>query len=90
MATDILFPFYEVFVESIFGGVGVAIFFIGIILAILLMITRTSKIFTIYWMLFYFLTMVTFYFGGIALVLGFAAGFSLFGYQLYRWLYHGV
>jgi hypothetical protein len=88
MATDTLFPFYELLVESVFGGIGIAIFAMGIIFAIILMVTRTSRQFTIYWVFFYLITMATFYFGGIALVFGFLITFSYFIYNFIKMLYH--
>jgi hypothetical protein len=71
MATDILFPFYEVLVDSIFGSMGIAIMGIALALLLLLVISRSSMIFTIYWMIFYFAVMGTLYLGAFGMVFAF-------------------
>ncbi len=71
MATDILFPFYEILVNNIFGSVGLSILAIGGIIAVILMLGKTSWVLLTFWMIFYFLVMATMYFGALALVLTF-------------------
>lgn len=71
MATDVLFPFYEVLVNTIFGSIALSIMGIGVILILMLALCRTSWVFILYWMFFYFITMGVMYVGGIALLLGF-------------------
>lgn len=68
MSTDILFPFYEVLVNTIFGSIALSIMGIGVILILMLALCRTSWVFISYWMLFYFGVMGTMYVGGIALL----------------------
>ncbi len=86
MATDIIFPLYEVLVESIFGSVGLAIVGVAIILALILFTTRASTIFIFYWMLFYFMVMGTLYIGALGLVFAFILGFGLTAYNLIKLL----
>jgi len=81
MATDIIFPLYDILVESIFGSVGFAIVGIAIVLAAILFITRTSSIFITRWLMFYFAVMGTLYIGAIALVFVFMLEFSLAIYK---------
>ncbi|MFW6130030.1 MAG: hypothetical protein ACOC56_02525 [Atribacterota bacterium] len=71
MATDIVFPLYEVLVENIFGGMGLAIVGIAIIMMLILFLCRTSWTFLVYWMSFYFIVMATMYIGALGLVLFF-------------------
>ena len=71
MATDILFPFYEIFVNTIFGSVFLSIFIIGVIIAFILAISRTSWPFMVFWLLFYSMVMLTMYIGALGLVLTF-------------------
>lgn len=84
MAIDIVFPLYDVLVESIFGSVGLAIVGVAIIIALILFITRTSTIFITYWMIFYFMIMGTLYVGALGLVFAFILGFALTAYNLIR------
>lgn len=84
MATDLVFPMYEILVESIFGSVGLSIVGIAIVLALILFITRTSTIFITYWMLFYFMVMGTLYIGALGLVFAFIIGFGLTAYNLIK------
>ncbi|GAG77890.1 unnamed protein product, partial [marine sediment metagenome] len=53
MATDILFNFYEILVENVFGSVGLAIMAVAAIIVLILLITRNTAVFITYWMLFY-------------------------------------
>jgi len=69
--TEILFDFWELLVENVFGSVGMAILGVAIALSLILFITRTSKIFIIFWMGFYFTVMVTLYIGALGLVIAF-------------------
>jgi|TARA_B100001971_G_scaffold212899_1_gene244336 hypothetical protein len=68
MATDILFNFYELLVENIFGSVGVSIVGIGFLLFLIMSITRSTSIFMSVWFFFYLVVMGTFYLGSTALV----------------------
>jgi len=71
MATDILFPFYEVLVNSIFGSIGLAIMGIAVIMILMFALCRTSWVFILYWLIFYFTVMGTLYIGGLALFFAF-------------------
>jgi len=84
MAIDIVFPLYDILVESIFGSVGLAIIGVAIIIALILFITRTSTIFITYWMIFYFMVMGTLYVGALGLVFAFILGFALTAYNLIK------
>jgi len=86
MATDILFPFYDILVNTIFGSVFLAIFVLGVILALLLFISRTSWMFVIFWIGFYFMVMISLYVGALGLVLGFLIVFIYFMVSLLRLL----
>ncbi len=84
MTTDILFPFYEILVNNIFGSVLVSILALGVILWIILAISKTSQAFTIYWMLFYAMVMTTMYLGALGLVISFTLTFLYFVVSLMR------
>ena len=84
MAVDIVFPLYDILVESIFGSVGLAIIGVAIIIALILFITRTSTIFITYWMMFYFMVMGRLYIGALGLVFAFILGFGLTAYNLIK------
>jgi len=71
MPTDILFPLYELFVEQIFGSVGMAIMGVALALLLILFFTKAGKVFIIYWMIFYFMVMGTLYMGAFGLVFSF-------------------
>jgi len=86
MATDILFPFYDILVNTIFGSVFLTIFALGVILALLLFISRTSWMFVIFWIGFYFMVMISLYVGALGLVLGFLIVFIYFMVSLLRLL----
>jgi hypothetical protein len=77
--TEVLFDFYEILVENIFGSVGLAIMGIALVIILLLFILRTSAIFILQWMIFYFIVMGTLYIGALGLVLG---GFIAISYTL--------
>jgi len=68
MAVD-AFPIYEILVEQIFGSYIAAIIGIAIVIFVFLMLGRAGLTLTIMWLGFYFMVMLTFYFGGIALLL---------------------
>jgi hypothetical protein len=86
MTTDILFPFYEILVNNIFGNVLVSLFALGIILWMILAISKTSQAFVIYWLLFYFMVMGTAYLGAIGLVFSFIITFTYFVVALLRFV----
>lgn len=86
MATDV-FPIYEVLVENVFGSVGLAIMGVALVLLLIMFLTRTSTIFLIYWMMFYFLVMGTLYFGALGLVLAFLISATYFTISLTRTLF---
>jgi len=86
MATDILFPFYDILVNTIFGSVFLTIFVLGVILSLLLLISRTSWMFLVFWIGFYFMVMISLYIGALGLVLGFLVVFIYFMVSLLRLL----
>lgn len=71
MASDILFPFYDVLVNSIFGSIGLAIIGIAVIITLILFLCRTGWTFVTFWMIFYFMVMGVGYIGSLALVFSF-------------------
>jgi len=77
--TEILFDFYEILVQNIFGSVGLAIMGVALVLVIILFLTKTSLEFIYYWMAFYFIVMGALYIGALAFVIGFifAGGYTL-------------
>ena len=84
MATDILFPFWDILVNTIFGNVFLAIFSLGVILALILFICKTSWTFVVFWMGFYTVVMFSLYIGAIGLVAGFLLTFLYFVIALLR------
>ena len=85
MATDVVFPLYDILVNNIFGSIALAIIGVGILLALILFITRTSALFLVYWVfLFYGMVMFTFYFGVLGLVLTFIIGVGIITYNLIK------
>ena len=71
MATDILFPLYDVLVNNIFGSVGLAIAGLAVIIILILAICRTGWSFTVLWIIFYFMVMSSLYVGALGMVLSF-------------------
>lgn len=71
MASDVLFPFYDVLVNSIFGGIGLTIVALAAIIALILFLCRTGWTFLTFWLMFYFLVMGVMYIGALGLVLVF-------------------
>jgi hypothetical protein len=85
--TEILFDFYHILVENIFGTVGLAIFGVLFVIILMLMISRSSMMFMFYWMIFYLIVMATLYLGALGLVTGFILSFVYFGIALVRLLF---
>jgi len=77
MAID-MFPIYEVLVEDIFGSIGLAIFGIALAIILIMFLTRVSKVFVMYWLVFYFIVMGTLYLGSLGLVFGFILAATYF------------
>ena len=84
MATDVLFNFYEILVENIFGSVGLAIMAVAFAILLILFITRNSTIFIIYWMAFYLMVMGTLYIGAMGLVFMFIISGGVFFYNIIK------
>ena len=74
MATEILFDFYDILVNTIFGSAGLAILAVGVLLFLILMICRASQAISFQWIMMYFIVMYSFYFGTIGLAIGFIIG----------------
>ena len=85
--TEILFDFYEILVEGVFGSVFLSIFGIAFVIIIMLMISRSSMMFLFYWLLFYFVVMMTIYLGALGLILGFVLSFVYFSIAFVRLLF---
>jgi hypothetical protein len=66
---DVTFPIFEVLVNYIFGSIGLALVFVFAVIILILALCKTSWVFIIYWSIFYITVMMTFYLGGIGLVL---------------------
>jgi hypothetical protein len=71
LMTEILFDFYEILVQNIFGSVGMAIMGVALVIFLILIITRCSPAFIIYWMLFYFAVMGGNYLGALGILIVF-------------------
>ncbi|GAG57363.1 unnamed protein product [marine sediment metagenome] len=84
MATDILFNFYEILVENVFGSVGLAIMAVAAIIVLILLITRNTAVFITYWMLFYLMVMGTLYIGAMGLVFMFIISAGIFFYNIIK------
>ena len=84
MASDILFPFWEILVNTIFGSVALSIVGVGVIMLLILFLTRTSWNFILFYMSFYVLVMTTLYLGALGLVLMFIVVFVYFIIALLR------
>jgi len=69
MNTEV-FPIYDVLVNSIFGSIGLAIMGIAFVILVILLLSRSSTVLTINWLMFYFVVMGTLYFGALSLVFG--------------------
>jgi len=69
MNTEI-FPVYDILVNNVFGSIGLAVMGVAFAMLIILLLSRSSTILTINWLMFYFVVMGTMYYGATALVLG--------------------
>ena len=85
--TEILFDFYEILVENVFGSVFLSIFGIAFVMMIILMMSRSSMMFIFFWFLFYFTVMMTLYIGSLGLVMGFVLSFTYFSIAFIRLLF---
>ena len=69
MNTEV-FPIYDILVNNVFGSIGLAVMGVAFAILIILLLSRSSTVLTINWMMFYFVVMGTMYFGALALVRG--------------------
>jgi hypothetical protein len=69
MATDLLFPFFDIMVNTIFGSVGLSLAALAIVIVIILGLCKTSWVFMLYWMMFYFMVVFTYYIGALGIVI---------------------
>lgn len=76
--TEILFDFYNLLVENVFGSVLVSVFGVAFVMIVMLMLSKSSMMFLFYWLLFYFIVMTVLYLGAIGLILGFLISFIYF------------
>jgi len=81
-----LFDLYHLLVEIVFGSVLLSIFGVAFALMFILLICRSSMIFFVLWMAFYFAVMGTLYIGGLAMIFVFLIGFIYFSVSLLRML----
>ncbi len=84
MATDVLFNFYEIFVEMIFGSMGISIIAIAGVITLILLITKSAKTFIWFWLLFYFMVFGTLYLGALGMVGAFLLSTGFFFFNLLR------
>lgn len=84
MASDVVFPLYELLVNSIFGSIALSIVGMGVILFLLLVVGRSSTKFITYWLGFYIIVVASFY-NTIFLLLAFIGA----AFMLVRTLYGG-
>lgn len=89
MATDVLFNFYEILVENIFGSIGIAIVGMLAVIVLILVVTKSSKTFILFWTLFYALVMLTYYFGSLGVMIGFLFSVVFFIYSFVRTFMRG-
>jgi len=88
--SDVLFPFYEILVENIFGSYGLAILGLAVVLLLILLVCRSSTNIIMYWMIFYFMVMGTLYLGAIGLILAFIIYGSYFMISIIRMIFREV
>jgi hypothetical protein len=69
MVSEILFPFFDIMVNTIFGSIGLSLAALAVIMVIILALCRTSWVFMLYWMMFYIMVTFTFYLGLIGIVI---------------------
>ena len=69
MTTDLLFPFFDIMVNTIFGSIGLSLVALAAIMAIILGLCKTSWVFILYWMMFYAMVVITLYVGALGMVL---------------------
>lgn len=87
MSSDILFPFYDILVNVIFGSIGVSLVAVGLIMILILALCRSSWVFIIYWMFFYLMVVTTLYLGGLGMVLCFVVVATYFVTQVIRLMF---
>jgi len=85
--TEILFDFYNLLVENVFGSVALSIFGIAFVMVLMLMISRSSLMFIFYWLVFYLTVMMSLYLGAMGLVTGFILSFTYFAVAFVRLLF---
>ena len=71
MATDLLFPFYDILVNQLFGSIGLSIVAMAGVIVLILFLCRSGWTFITFWLMFYFLVMSIGYTGALGLVLMF-------------------
>lgn len=86
MAID-SFPIYDTLVNNIFGSIGLAIIGIAGVLILLMFVLKLSKVFIIYWLIFYFVVMGTLYLGALGMVFGFFFALIYFFIAIIRYAF---
>lgn len=89
MASDVLFPFFEILVNSIFGSVGVSLVALAVTIAVILGYCKSSWVFTLYWLVFYTMVVLTFYVGGIGMVLAGILSITYLAIQIIKYVSPG-
>ena len=84
MVTDILFPFFEIFVNRIFGSIGLSLAALAAIIVAILGLCKASWVFILYWIIFFVMVVMTFYVGAIGMVICLALAMVYFFIQLVR------
>jgi hypothetical protein len=88
MATpDLLFPMYDILVNTIFGSVGLSLAALAAVMAIILALCRTSWVFILYWLMFYIMVAISLYIGALGLVISFIIVAAYFVVQIVRIVY---
>jgi len=82
-----LFDLHHLLVEIVFGSVGAAVIGIALVLLVILLICRSSLVFIVMWLTFYFGVMATVYVGGIGLVILTVFGSVSIGFVIIRWFF---
>jgi hypothetical protein len=87
MATDVIFPFYDILVNILFGSIGVSLVAVALIMVLILALCRSSWVFILYWMAFYLMVVTTLYLGGLGMVLCFIVVATYFVTQIIRLMF---
>ena len=82
--SEYLFDFYELLVENIFGSILLAIFAVGVIMTIFLLMAKVRQSFFVVWLTFYFGVMMALYLGALGMIVLFIASVISFSFPILR------